>query len=212
MKNWSFRRPRRAGLPMAVLLAALSGCMYMNHDETHAPGMDAVVGQSFATVQDAFLIKDACIDNFKAKYCSQLQVVQGYYYVKDPHAPGAGSFLRKKLPADPQILSTSPEAAARLIWVPKGTRLKVVQLLSRSMGQYRRCWVVYATLPQLPADRVAEVPACLQWAPESAPMWFHAQALPPAPDAPRHDNTTNYDFEDKPPVPDPAFLIPVPAT
>ncbi|HEY1991882.1 MAG TPA: hypothetical protein VGH71_05420, partial [Gammaproteobacteria bacterium] len=135
MKNLSLRRPGRAGLPMAAMLAALSGCMYMNHDETHAPGMDAVVGQSFQTVQDAFLIKDACIDNYQAKHCSQLQVVQGHYYVKDPKAAGAGGWLLLKLPADQQVLATSKEAAARLTWVPKGSTLKVVQLLSRSMGQ-----------------------------------------------------------------------------
>lgn len=209
MKNWSLRRLFRTGSSMAAMLAALSGCMYMNHDETHAPGMDAVVGRSFITEQDAFLIKDACIDNFDAKHCSQLQVVQGHYYVKDPKAPGAGSYLQVKVPADPQALSAAPEAADRFTWVPKGTTLKVVQLLSRSMGQYRRCWVVYATLASLPADTVAEIPACYQWAPESEPMWFKAQALPPAPDAPKHDNTTNYDFRDTPPLPDPAFLVPV---
>ena len=201
---------RRNGLPMATMLAALSGCMYMNHDETHAQGMDAVVGQSFTTVQDAFLIKDSCIDHYDAKHCSQLQVVQGHYYVKDPKAPGA-SLRMLRLPADQQILAISAEAAARLTWVPKGTTLKVVQLESLSLGQYRRCWVVYAALPQLPADTVAEIPACLQWAPEAEPMWFKAQvvARQPGEESPSHDNTTDFDFLDKPPSPDPAFLIPV---
>lgn len=208
MKHLSLRRWHRIGLPAAAALAA-SGCMYMNHDETHAPGMDAVVGQSFTTVQDAFLIQDACIDHYDARHCSQLQVVNGHYYVKDPKAPGAGSYLQIKLPADQQALATSAELAARLTWVPKGTVLKVVQLESLSLGQYRRCWVVYATLPQLPADRVAEVPACYQWQPESEPMWFKAQALPPDPEAPKHDNTTNYDFLEKPPLPDPDFLVPL---
>lgn len=200
---------RLNGLPIVTMLAALSGCMYMNHDETHARGMDAVVGQSFTTVQDAFLIKDSCVDKYDAKYCSQLQVVQGYYYVKDPKAPGS-SLRMLKLPADQQILAISAEAAARLTWVPKGTTLKVVQLESLSLGQYRRCWVVYAALPQFPADRVAEIPACLQWAPEAEPMWFKAQAVlrQPGEESPSHDNTTDFDFLDKPPLPDPAFLIP----
>ena len=209
MKNLSLCS---VGLPMAAILAALNGCMYMNHDETHASGMDAVVGQSFTTVQDAFLIRDSCIDKYDAKHCSQLQVLQGHYYVKDPKAPGAGGWRMLKLPADQQVLATSAEAAARLTWVPKGATLKVVKLESLSLGQYRRCWVVYATLPQLPTDTVVEIPACLQWAPEAEPMWFKAQAVArqPGEESPKHDNTTDFDFLTTPPLPDPAFLAPIP--
>lgn len=205
-------RPGTAAMP-AVMMAALtmlSGCMYMTHDETHAPGMDALVGQSFVTVQDAFLIKDTCIDTYSAKHCAQLQAVQGHYYVKDPSAVG-GSWLLVKLPADPQALAASQELAARLTFVPQGTTLKVVQLVSRSMGQYRRCWVVYATLPGLSADTVAEVPACSQAAPESGPMWLHAQEVQPEMKNGKPVKTygpVQYDFLEQPPSPDPAYLIP----
>lgn len=202
--------PRWLPGTMALLPAMLCGCMFVTHDKTHAPGMDALVGQSLVTVQDAFLIKDSCIDNYDAKHCSQLQVAQGHYYVKDPASMG-GSWLLLKLPADPQALATSPELAARLTLVPKGTALKVVQLVSRSMGQYRRCWVVYAALPGLPADTVAEVPACNQAAPESGPVWFHPQEVPPEMKNGKPVKTfgpVEYDYLDQPPVPDPAYLIP----
>ena len=213
MKKLSRRLPGAVLLPaMLAGLTTLGGCMYMTHDETHAPGMEALVGQSLVTVQDAFLIKDSCIDNYDAKHCSQLQAVRGHYYVRDPAAVGGGWVLLK-VPADTQALTASPELAARFTFVPKGTPLTVVQLVSRSMGQYRRCWVVYATLAALPADRVAELPACDQGAPESGPMWFHPQPVRPPM---KNGNPmkifgpVQYDFLDQPPLPDPAYLAPAP--
>jgi len=198
----------RTGLMLAAL-AGLSACGFITHDKTRAPGMDALVGQSFVTVQDGFLIKDTCVDEYKAKHCSQLQVVQGHYYVHDPAALGGG-WLQLKLPVDQQVLATTPELAARLTWVPKGSTVTIVQLVSKGLGQYRRCWLVYGRLPDMPADTVAEIPACIQWAPESEPLWFHAQALPPKPGTKGLVNPpVEYDFEGQPPVADPLFLLPV---
>ena len=188
---------------MTVVLAALSGCGFITHDVSQAPGMNALVGQDFVTVQDGFLIKDSCIDEYKAKHCSQLQVVQGHYYVRDPAASGGG-WRQLKLPVDQQALTTTPELAARLTWVPKGTTVTIVQLVSRSLGQYRRCWLVYGRVAGMPDDTVAEIPACSQWAPESEPVWFEAQKIPSKPYEP-----VVYDYSDRPPVPDTAFLTPV---
>src|SRR5882724_2286392 len=111
---------------MTAVLAALSGCGFITHDVTQAPGMNALVGQNFTTVQDGFLIKDACIDEYSAKHCAQLQVVQGHYYVRDPAKLGGG-WRQLKLPVDQQALATTPELAGRLTWVPKGTTLSIVQ-------------------------------------------------------------------------------------
>ena len=201
----------RAALIMAMS-AALCGCMFITHDKTDAPGMDALVGRSYVTVQNAFLIKDSCIGEFKARNCAQLQVALGHYYVHGGKASGSG-WQMLRLPADPQALAATPVAATRLTWVPKGTPVTIVRLVSRSMGQYRRCWVVYGTLPGLPADTVAELPACNQWAPESEPQWFHPQPVqPPMKDGKpvKTYGPVVYDYLDQPPLPDPALLIPAP--
>jgi len=62
-------------------------------------------------------------------------------------------------------------------------------------------------MANLPADTVAEVPGCLQWAPESTPLWFQPQEVPHKP-----YEHVEYDYEDQPPLPVAAYLAPSPGT
>lgn len=186
------------------MTALLCGCGYVTHDKSKDPAFQALVGKSFTTVQDAALIKDACIPNFAAKDCRQLQVLGGFYYARG----GEQGWHQIRVPGDQPGVAAVTSAGGKLSFVPKGTQLTVVQLVSRSLGEERRCWLVYAKLAGMSADSVAEIPACFQWAPESSPMWFQALKLPPAS---KYDDRVLYDYDAHPPLPVAAYLAPVDA-
>ena len=195
------RMTLRTGLMLAAL-AGLGGCAYINHDLSHAPGMEAVVGKRFTTLQDAALIGDACIPDYAAKHCQQLQVTGGYYYAR-----GSGQgWHQVRVPANSTTVAAAAAAGGKLNFVPKGAVVTVVQLESKDLGIERRCWVIYATLAGLPADTVAELPGCFEWAPDSTPLWFEAQELPH-----KKYEPLQYDYLHLPPLPNAAILIPTPA-
>lgn len=185
---------------MTAMLAALAGCGYITHDKTKVPAFQVLVGKSFITVQDAALIRDACIPNYAAKDCQQLQVLGGFYYARG----GDQGWHQIRVPGDQQGVAAVDAAGGKLSLVPKGTRLTVVQVVSRSLGEERRCWLIYAKTAVLPADSVAEIPACFQWAPESMPLWFEAQMIPD-PDDPNHKRIIP-DYEQLPPLPVATYL------
>lgn len=197
-------RPPVRRTALLLLLAAsttgVSGCMFVSHDKTKDPAFHELVGQRFTTVRDAALIKDACIPNFDAKDCQQLQVLGGYYYGRG----GDQGWHQIRVPGDATAVAAAVAAGGKLTYVPKGTALTIVQVVSRSLGEERRCWLIYAKLATLPADTVAEVPACFQWAPESAPLWFEARELPH-----KSYEKVSYDYEDQPPLPVATYLAPV---
>lgn len=196
----------RTGL-MAVVLTGLCGCMYASFDKTTKPAFQGLVGQRYVTVQDAALIKDACIANFAAKDCQQLQVVGGYYYGRG----GEQGWHQIRVPGDATAIAAVTAAGGKLSFVPMGTELTIVQIVSRSLGEERRCWLVYAKMAGLPADTVAEIPGCFQWAPESTPLWFDAQQIPDPMD-PNHKKTMP-DYENLPPLPVALYLaVPSAAT
>jgi len=185
---------------MLVLTAWRGGCGYISHDKTKVPAFQVLVGKSFITVQDAALIRDACIPDYAAKDCQQLQVLGGFYYARG----GDQGWHQIRVPGDPQGVATVIAAGGKLSFVPKGTKLTVVQVVSRSLGEERRCWLIYAKMTVLPADSVAEIPGCFQWAPESTPLWFEAQMVPD-PDDPNHKRTIP-DYDLLPPLPVALYL------
>lgn len=185
-------RPWASSALVSALAAGLCGCMYVNHDKTHDPAFQALVGKSFITVQDAALIRDACIPNYEAKDCQQLQVLGGFYYARG----GDQGWHQLRVPTDQAGVAATVAAGGKLSFVPKGTSLTIVQVMSRSLGEERRCWLVYAKMAKLPPDTVVEVPGCFQWAPESTPLWFQPQELPHKP-----FEKVQYDYEDRPPLP-----------
>ncbi|HEY3644351.1 MAG TPA: hypothetical protein VGM16_03350 [Gammaproteobacteria bacterium] len=193
--NTTRRRIRNA--VTSALLAVLCGCMYVSHDRTKDPAFQDLVGKSFTTVQDAALIGDACIPNYAAKDCQQLQVLGGFYYARG----GAQGWHQIKVPGDQAAVTSAAAAGGKLSFVPKGTPLTIVQVISRSLGEERRCWVIYAKLAGLAPDTVAEIPACFQWAPESTPLWFQAVELPH-----KAYEKVSYDYEDQPPLPVATYL------
>jgi len=184
-------------LMLAGTLIGVGGCMYINHDKSKDPAFQALVGKPFITVQDAALIRDACIPNYEAKDCQQLQVLGGFYYGRG----GEQGWHQIRVPADQTGVAAVAAAGGKLSFVPKGTQFTIVQVMSRSLGEERRCWVIYAKMAELPPDTVAEVPACFQWAPESTPLWFQPQELPHKP----YEKVT-YDHEDRPPWPVATYL------
>jgi hypothetical protein len=186
---------------LALVFLALGGCFFINHDRTDTPEMSGLVGKRFATVQDGVLIRDACIPVHKAKECQQLQVLSGFYYARG----GNGGWHQVRVPMTPASLAVALGAGAKLSWVPKGSVLTIVQIVSKSLGEERRCWVVYATMAGLPDDGVAELPGCFQWAPESSPVWFIPVQLPT-----KKFEPVLYDYSHLAPSPDPKFLQPVP--
>lgn len=193
------RRVLNAVMSIAVTgpMIGLVGCMYVSHDKSQDPAFHALVGKRFVTVQDAALIRDACIPNYDAKDCQQLQVLGGYYYGRG----GDKGWHQIRVPTDPAAVAAAVAAGGKLSLVPKGTALTIVQVMSRSLGEERRCWLVYATMANLPAGTVAEVPACFQWAPESAPLWFQPQELPH-----KAYEKVSYDYENQPPLPVATYL------
>ena len=193
-------RSMNRAILMLALISCLCGCMYVTYDKSHAPAFRTLVGRRFATVQDSALIKDACIPNYAAKDCQQLQVLGGLYYARG----GDQGWHQVRVPGDQAGVVAAATAGGKLSFVPKGTALTVVQVVSRSLGEERRCWLVYAKTPALPADEVAELPGCLQWAPESTPLWFVAQQIPD-PDDPNHKKTLP-DYDDLPPLPVATYL------
>jgi hypothetical protein len=184
---------------VSVLLAGLSGCFFISHNRTETPEMKGLVGQRFATVQDAALVQDACIEDYKAKDCKQLQILGGFYYARG----GGKGWHQLRVPVAQDSLAAAIAAGGKLTPVPKGSTLTIVQIESKSLGQERRCWVIYATMEMLPAGTVAEIPSCFQWAPESSPMWFKPQPLPT-----KSYEEAQYDYSKNAPSPDPAFLTP----
>jgi hypothetical protein len=182
-----------------ALLASLGGCFFISHNRTETPEMKGLVGQRFATVQDAALIQDACIPDDKAKDCKQLQILGGFYYARG----GDKGWHQLRVPVAPDSLAAAIAAGGKLTPVPKGSTLTIVQIESKSLGQERRCWVIYATMDMLPTDTVAEIPACFQWAPESSPMWFKPQVLPT-----KSYEQAQYDYSKQAPNSDPALLTP----
>jgi hypothetical protein len=191
----------KASLLIASLpLLGLGGCFFISHDRTETPEMKGLVGQRFATAQDAALVQDACIQDYKAKDCRQLQVLGGFYYARG----GDQGWHQLRVPVAEDALAAAIAAGGKLTPVPKGSTLTIVQIESKSLGQERRCWVIYAKMEMLPAGTVAEIPACFQWAPESSPLWFKPQPLPT-----KSYEQPQYDYLTKAPSPDPAFLVPV---
>lgn len=206
------RRVRHAVMCIALAGPAtwLAGCMYIDHDKSKDPAFRALVGRRFVTVQDAALIRDACIPNYDAKDCRQLQVLGGFYYARG----GAQGWHQLRVPPDQYGVAATVAQGGKLSFVPKGTPLTIVQVVSRSLGEERRCWLVYASMADLPAGTVAEIPACFQWAPESTPLWFQPQELPH-----KDYEQVSYDYEDMPPLPVAIYLAepgapvsPAPAT
>jgi hypothetical protein len=185
---------------LALAFPMLGGCFLISHDRTDTPEMSVLVGKHFATVQDAALVRDACLPDHKAKECQQLQVLGGFYYGRG----GNGGWHQIRVPVSQVSMTVALAAGAKLTWVPKGSVLTIVQIESKSLGEERRCWVVYATLVGLPDGTVAEIPGCFQWAPESSPIWFTPQELPA-----KKYQAVQYDYSHKAPSPDPAFLTPV---
>ncbi len=192
--------PRLCLLAMAFPL--LGGCFLISHDRTQTPEMNALVGKQFATVQDGALVQDACMPDHKAKECEQLQILGGFYYARG----GNDGWHQVRVPVTELALTTALAAGAKLKWVPKGTVLTIVQIESKSLGEERRCWAIYATMAGLPEDGVAELPGCLQWAPQSEPVWFIPQALPQK----NKYEPVQYDYSHKAPSPDPLYLTPIP--
>lgn len=183
-----------------VLTACLVGCGYISHDKTQDPAFQTLVGKSFVTVRDAALIKDACIPDYAAKECQQLQVLGGFYYARG----GDQGWHQVRVPGDQQTVAIAIAAGAKLTSVPKGAHLTIVQVVSRSLGEERHCWLVYARLAGLDTETVAEIPGCFQWAPESTPLWFEAQQVAD-PDDPNHKRTIP-DYENLPPLPVAIYL------
>jgi hypothetical protein len=190
----------RHTLLVLALTAGLWGCGYITHDKTHDPALKALVGESFVTVQDAALIRDACVPNYDAKDCQQLQVLGGYYYARG----GEQGWHQVRVPADQPGIAAAIAAGGKLTLVPKGTGLTIVQVVSRSLGEERRCWLVYATLAGGAPHTVVEVPACFQWAPESTPLWFQAQMIPD-PEDPNHKHQIP-EYENLSPLPVALYL------
>jgi hypothetical protein len=190
----------KARLSIALLsLAGLSGCFFITHDRSGTPEMKGLVGQRFTTVQDAALVQDACIPNYAAKDCRQLQILGGFYYARG----GDKGWHQLRVPVAQDSLAAVIAQGGKLSSVPKGATLTIVQIESRSLGQERRCWVIYAKMDVLPADTVAEIPACFQWAPESSPMWFQPQELPH-----KSWQAVEYDYLTAAPSPVTAYLAP----
>jgi hypothetical protein len=187
-------------LSIALLsLAGLSGCFFITHDRSGAPEMKGLVGQRFTTVQDAALVQDACIRDYAAKDCEQLQILGGFYYARG----GDKGWHQVRVPVALDSLAAAIAAGGKLTAVPKGATLTIVQIESKSLGQERRCWVIYAKMDVLPANTVAEIPACFQWAPESSPMWFQPQPIPT-----KSYVRAEYDYVTKAPSPVTAYLAP----
>ena len=195
----TMKRMTRA-IAILMLTAGLWACGYITHDKTQVPAFQALVGKRFVTVQDAALIGDACLPNYTAKDCQQLQVTGGLYYARG----GDQGWHQIRVPGDQQGILAAAVAGGKLSFVPKGTELTVVQVVSRSLGEERRCWLVYAKLAGADANTVVEVPSCFQWAPESRPMWFEAQQIPDPAD-PNHKHTLP-DLENLPPLPVATYL------
>ncbi|HEY1774230.1 MAG TPA: hypothetical protein VGH91_13665 [Gammaproteobacteria bacterium] len=183
----------------ALLLLGLSGCFFISHNRTDTPEMKGLVGQRFATVRDGALIRDACLADHKAKDCQQLQILGGFYYARG----GDQGWHQLRVPVAPDSLAAAIAAGGKLTPVPKGSVLTIVQIESKSLGEERRCWVIYAKMDMLPADTVAEIPSCFQWAPESSPMWFRPQELPH-----KSYEPAQYDYTTKAPSPVTAYIVP----
>jgi hypothetical protein len=183
----------------SLLLLGLSGCFFISFDRTQTPEMKALLGHRFVTAKDAALIRDACFTDHKAKDCQQLQVLGGFYYARG----GDQGWHQLRVPVAQDSLAAAIAAGGKLMPVPKGSTLTVVQIESKSLGEERRCWVIYAKMDMLPADTVAEVPGCFQWAPESSPMWFQPQELPH-----KSWEPVEYDYSTKAPSPVTAYLVP----
>jgi hypothetical protein len=188
-------------LSVALAIPLLGGCYLISHDRTDTPEMSGLVGKHFATGVDAALIQDGCMPDHKAKECEQLQMLGGFYYARG----GNGGWHQIRVPVNPQALTVALANGAKLSWVPKGTVLTIVQIESKSLGEERKCWAIYARMDGLPDDAVAELPACLQWAPQSTPMWFTPQPLPT-----KSYEKQQYDNSHQAPSPDPELLIPAP--
>lgn len=182
-----------------LLMFGLSGCFFITHDRTRTPEMNALVGHRFTTLHDAALIRDACLPDYKAKDCQQLQILGGFYYARG----GDKGWHQVRVPVAQDSLAAAITQGGKFTLVPKGAALSIVQVESKSLGQERRCWVIYATMDVLPADTVAEIPGCFQWAPESSPMWFQPQELPHKTWEP-----VQYDYLTLAPSPVTAYLIP----
>jgi hypothetical protein len=191
--------PKTRLLLALLMLLGLSGCFFITHNRTHAPEMTSLAGQRFATARDAALVRDACIQDFKAKDCQQLQILGGFYYARG----GDEGWHQLRVPMTRDNVAAAIANGGKLTLVPKGSTLTIVQIESKSLGQERRCWVVYAKMDLLPAGTVAEIPACLQWAPESSPLWFQPQELPHKPYEP-----AQYDYLTAAPSPVTAYLVP----
>ena len=187
-------------LLLALLtLLGLSGCFFITHNRTQAPEMTGLVGKRFATAHDAALIRDACIPDFKAKDCQQLQILGGFYYARG----GDQGWHQLRVPVAQDSLAAAIANGGKFTPVPKGSTLTIVQIESKSLGQERRCWVIYAKMDLLPAGTVAELPACMQWAPESSPMWFQPQELPH-----KSYEPAQYDYLTAAPSPVTTYLAP----
>lgn len=190
----------KARLLLASLtLLGLSGCFFITHNRTASPEMTGLAGQRFVTAHDAALVRDACIQDFKAKDCQQLQILGGFYYARG----GDQGWHQLRVPVTRDNLAAAIASGGKLTLVPKGSALTIVQIESKSLGQERRCWVVYAKMDLLPADTVAEIPGCFQWAPESSPMWFQPQELPH-----KSYETAQYDYLTMAPSPVTTYLVP----
>jgi|GEM_PF-5807036 len=192
------RRISNMSLGLA-LLAALGGCFFITHNRTASPEMTGLAGQRFVTAHDAALIRDACIPDFKARDCQQLQILGGFYYARG----GDQGWHQLRVPVTRDNLAAAIANGGKLTLVPKGSTLTIVQIESKSLGEERRCWVIYAKMDLLPADTVAEIPGCFQWAPESSPMWFQPQELPHKTYEP-----AQYDYLTAAPSPVTAYIAP----
>lgn len=182
-----------------LMLLGLGGCFFISHNRTATPEMNDLVGKRFTTMKDAALIRDACIPDFKAKDCQQLQILGGFYYARG----GDKGWHQLRVPVAQDSLAAAIANGGKFTLVPKGSTLSIVQIESKSLGEERRCWVIYAKMDLLPVDTVAEIPACFQWAPESSPMWFEPQELPH-----KSYEPAQYDYLTKAPSAVSNYLVP----
>lgn len=190
---------------LIVIPVLLGGCAVVSHDRTAEPGMDAIIGKSFAIQKDSFLIESYCSSDYTTESCLFMQIAGGSIernpsrlggYRATVELPGTlADYGARRDAVNDELVERSIFGNTRhdiVATVPKGTVITVTRVVDKAEGESGRCWVVYGSILSQSGTSI-QIGAC-RYAAQGQPMWFEAEYKPAGANHPQ---------------PLPEFLLPV---
>lgn len=206
-------RPHAADIFLRIFLClfvlVISGCSIVTYECKTSPSNPALIGEEFLLGEDSFLLENSCSARLSTKkICFRIQVVGGDITYAD------GGTLNARLPASfvdfekkPTYYNDKYVNKNRLFGVttdekrqdivglaPKGSVIRITNVVSAAWGESGRCYEVYGELSQGSKDLFVEMPSCALGMLDANPLWFN-------------DSANNLDDCDTFPVPVSKYLI-----